>query len=257
MIKQDRICPDCNKKFTSNRSLTNHIEKKICTKRKESKTCEKCGHTFTRKETYQYHKENINCVKELTVEKLMHEITDLKNMINRGMIINGNYIQTQNVENQTINVNNINVTILNYGQEGSISELIEKFNSEIKHIATNDVWNFIPLLSKSIHDGKKYPELRNIYSSHQYPDSVLIYKDGEFVKANKKKTYEEMIHRNKNILSQSEGVDIDEAHLDECIDYLDKIDGEENFQKKTMSDLDRVFRDIGKNIKNQKLCVPQ
>lgn len=243
MIKQKRICPDCNRKFSSNRTLINHIEKKICTKRKQSKTCQKCGHMFSRKEAYEYHVENINCEKELNTQKLLDEIRDLKKSINISVEINNNY----HVENQIIN--NINMTILNYGQEGSISELIEKFRSEIKHIAMNDVWNFVPLISKTIHDGNKYPELRNIYSSQQYPNNVLIYKDGKFIEVNKKKTYEDMIDRNKNILSQSEGGDIDEKYLDQCLDYLDKIDDDTDFQKKTMDDLDRVFRAIGKDIK--------
>jgi hypothetical protein len=47
----------------------------------------------------------------------------------------------------------------------------------MKYIATNDVWNFVPLISKTIHDGNKYPELQNIYLNQQYPQSVLIYKD--------------------------------------------------------------------------------
>ena len=260
MIKQKHICPDCKKEFSRKETLMNHIEKKICIKRTQTKTCEKCGREFSRKDKYLYHIKNVDCENSLNTRKLLEEIKDLKNALNKIQMSKTS--QTQKIENHTI-INNyvqnvienqtINITIINYGNEGSIADLIEKFSSEIKHIATNDISNFVPLISKTIHDGKKYPELRNIYSTRSYPNNVMIYKDGQFIKANKLKIYQDMIHRNKEILSQSEGCGLDENNLDQCFDYLDLIEGDEDFLKKTIHDLDQVFLDIGKDIKNQKI----
>ena len=253
MIKSKYICPNCNRQFGRKETLTNHTEKKICIKRNKTKTCEKCGKVFSTKQRYLYHLENVDCENSTNTQKLLDEIRDLKNAMSKIQINNTN--QTQNVENQTNNYienQTINITIINYGNEGSISELIEKFSTEIREIATNDISNFVPLISKTIHDGNKYPKLKNIYSTKSYPNNVMIYKDGQFIKANKLKIYQDMIDRNKEILSQSEGCGLDENNLDQCFDYLDLIEGDQDFRKKTIHDLDQVFLDIGKDIKNHK-----
>ena len=62
MLKQHQSqpCPNCNRTFSSETNLNNHIKKEIC-KKKQKKTCDRCGYTFTDIRSYKYHIEHDVC----------------------------------------------------------------------------------------------------------------------------------------------------------------------------------------------------
>jgi uncharacterized C2H2 Zn-finger protein len=49
-------CPDCDRCFSSDSNLNNHINGNICKKKEKNKTCELCGYIFSDKKGYKYHK---------------------------------------------------------------------------------------------------------------------------------------------------------------------------------------------------------
>ncbi len=117
------------------------------------------------------------------VDLLRNEITDIKNvlnvLVNNLTIQNVQQIQTQNIQN--LQNNNINI-VINFGEEGKQSELCKKLDMDLDYVVNNHVSNCVPILSKIMHDGEKYPEYQNIYATDQFPNSVFIWKNGQFIK---------------------------------------------------------------------------
>ncbi len=102
-----------------------------------------------------------------------------------------------------------------------------------------------------MHDGQKYPEYQNVYVSHEYPNSAFIWKNGQYIKANKKKAIDQIIQDKLDILS--EYVDTKENINDEIIDkylsYREKMEDDVNFHKHSLSDIDQTLINIGNQKK--------
>lgn len=282
-------CPDCNITFSSDTNLKKHIIKQICKKRKAKKTCDQCGLTFTGARAYRYHKEFDVCkysklnnenknipdinsrlpsprlkIKSTEeVQILRDELKDIKNVLNMlvsSMLIQNAQIQTQNAQNiqniQTQNVkniqNNISITI-NFGEEDSEKKLYEKLDLDLNYVLTNHSSNCVPVLSKIMHDGNKYPEYRNIYATDQFPNSVFVWKNGGFVKVNKKKAIDLMIKNKLDTLSEYVDTkeNIDDKILDKYLDYREQIEENVIFHKQSVSDINDTLIDIGNNRESQ------
>lgn len=282
MLKQHQSdsCPNCGRIFSSNVNLSNHIKKEIC-KKKKNRKCNECGYQFNKTSDYNYHVNNNVCKyykkdcekscnqkkiivskvqlksEQSKIEMLENKITDLENII-KTLIETQKNTNVQNVGIQNIynikNQQNINITI-NFGEEGSQDFLCEKLDLDLNSVLKNHLSNCVPVLSKIMHDGEKYPEYLNIYVSHEYPNSAFIWKDGQYIKINKKKAIDQMIQDKLNIFSEyiDTKENINEEIMDKYLDYREKMEDDVNFHKHSAADIDSTLIIIG----NQKKSLEQ
>jgi hypothetical protein len=196
-------CRKCQRPFSSQRNLDNHMIKKACKVRNFE--CKHCGDAFTLASSMYRHirdychvKKNIDSdistknltentsddikvlkdekikleleIHKLKMEKLQREIDELKSGVTKIKNINSN----NTTNNGTINVVNNNViNLVGYGQE----DMTKFDHKEMLQILRNG-YNSTVRMTESVHFNPKYPEYHNIYISNKKDNYAMMF-DGK------------------------------------------------------------------------------
>jgi hypothetical protein len=86
-----------------------------------------------------------------------------------------------------------NVTLVNFGEEGSPQFLAQKLSADLDYIVEHELDNCVQALTKLMHKGDKYPEYHNIRGNKNHPDTVFIWRDGQFFERDQIEIFSQLI----------------------------------------------------------------
>jgi hypothetical protein len=220
-------CLLCNKKYTSNNSLCNHIkkyhEKEHSEKKKNILNCKYCSKSYSCRQSKYIHQKNCK-------EK---EKYDAK-IINNNNTINNNTINNNSNNNNTVINNNIVIQVkendyktydFNSKKDKTIIPVILDDNTKLK-LCAESFYNLIPKLVEKTYCGK-YIQLKNVLITNLTNKYAYVYKNGKFVTDTKERVLDILFENNccnlENIYDDVKCMENIKA------DIMDKID--KNYKK--------------------------
>jgi uncharacterized C2H2 Zn-finger protein len=195
LIKVDEYkCEDCNKIYTTKRSLKRHL-------REYCKIGEK-------NELYEI------------IQQMQNQIDNIKSNNQTNIVGNNNNMNSNNTTN---NVNNTNNTIVNnininaYGKE------------DISHISDNEYKNIftkfnsmIPMLIELIHFNEDKPENKNVYISNMRSKHAYMYDGNKWILRNKNELIDDLYDK-KCIIIIEKYEDLKNALNNNIVRNLDRF----------------------------------
>ena len=179
-------CLYCCKEYSNKGNLNKHM--KTCKiKKKELKEI-----------TIQHEKEKNELME--TVEKLIIECSEMKNIIenNRNIGSNNNNNNNTNSNNTTNNTTNNIININNYGDENT-KYITKDF---IVNLLKNKPFKAIPELIKHTHFNNDYPENQNIRLTNKKEPYVKIMKGDKWELQDRKETITDLIDKQQMHLTE-------------------------------------------------------
>tara|TARA_B100001250_G_C19704076_1_gene746125 strand:+ start:51 stop:1046 length:996 start_codon:yes stop_codon:yes gene_type:complete len=171
-------CLYCCKEYSNKGNLNKHL--KSCTMKKKN----------LEDITLEHEKDKIELME--TVEKLIIECSEMKNIINNNKTISSNNNSNNtNSHNTTNNTTNNIININNYGDENT-KYITKDF---IMNLLKNKPFKAIPELIKHTHFNNDYPENQNIKLTNKKEPYVKIMKDNKWELQDRKETITDLIDK--------------------------------------------------------------
>ena len=176
-------------------NITSKIPQKIL-KNEEYKQCSYCCKEFSRVDNLNRHLKTCKKKKKVlleneelreTVEKLLIECSNMKEIIKTNTTGNNNYSNNTNSNNTIHNTININ----NYGEEDT-KYITKQF---IVNLLANKPFKAIPEMIKHTHFNKEHPENQNIKLTNKKEPYVKVMKDNKWEYQDRKNTITDLIDK--------------------------------------------------------------
>ena len=223
-------CFKCGKVLSSVEKMRNHMKKGVCEKKKKSKTCVNCNYVFSTVQMCQQHvakkvcsyyigsvmdvpKEKpliskkkivlLNKTKISSNDSQINNLSDKVDQLNQEIISLKNLLKP-NVTNVLINngnIINVGVTILAFGQEDE-DRILSQLEPELLQLVNNNIGQSVQNLFKIIHSGDKFPEYRNVYTTSQSSQKVLVSDGGAFIGQVKSDVIERIIEDKRTMIGK-------------------------------------------------------
>jgi len=242
-IKDNHICPHCNKNFITSTRLKRHNNNAKKCKQTEF-ICEYCGKSFSRNSSLVRH-----------VKKYCKRYEDDKKIviINKYIIGNNNVMNNNNSININVsadtliskNINEIGNDFGNSIKNNPINkkDLLKKLNdfcrddlsymADIDELRNNmscsyDIEDFISDLFIRANCDRKHPENHNIEISNLRENRITVYIEGLPITANREKVYFKKIYHLNRFILDTFGEKIDETNYKSrfrgLTHYLNKVE---------------------------------
>ncbi len=161
-----------------------------------------------------------------------------------------NNVQIPQANNNKQKNESIMNKIINFGKEGSETELCKKMAVDIHYVLKNELSECVPQLIEIMHNGEKYPEYQNIYIDNEFPDFAFIWKNGNYVKVDKNKIINKLIAKKLDIFSEytDTGENISDDLSDQYLDYREQIEDDSFLRDNLFLKINDILTNIGNFI---------